>query len=155
MTNITRRPQVPCFEAYNGNAGDYAVSANTKITCFVSTSRNQGNHYNTSNQRWTCPTTGVWLFYAHFRMGAPGSVRVFRAEFTVNGSGTNDLCTCGGNNNYDNGGGYDHPAATGTLIRHLTAGDYVELYTSTELDSTNTLYIQTGQRSHWGCIFVG
>ena len=44
----------------------------------------------------------------------------------------------------------DHPSASNTLIRHLTAGDYVERVN--ELDGDNTLYIQNGQRSGWGCI---
>ena len=139
----------PRFSSYNNNAGDFTVNGNSKITCFTGTSINVGSNYNTSNQRFTAPVAGCYFFGAHFRMGAPGSIRVFRAELRKNGSYVTDLCSCGGNNNYDGGSGYDHPPAVGTHIMDLNANDYIELYTSSELSSSNTLYIQTGTRSRF------
>lgn len=146
-------PSQPCFEVYNGGS-DFAVSGNAKITCFSSERFDVGGVYNTSNQRFTAPVSGKYLFGMHLRMGAPGSVRVFRVEVRINGSANTDLASIGGTNNYDSGGGYDHPGCSGTTLLNLSANDYIELYTANELDSTNTLYIQNGFRSHWWGMLV-
>jgi len=140
--------QQPRFLAYN-NGSDFAVSSSAKITCFSTTNINVGSHYNTSNQRLTAPVAGCYYFGAHFRMGAPGKVRVFRAEMKKNGSYITDLAQFGGANDYDGSTGYDHPGCVGSVIVDLAANDYIELHTSSELDSSSTLYIQNGQRSRF------
>lgn len=147
-------PYQPAFEVYNGGS-DFVVQGEAKITCFSYERFDTGGHYDAANQRFTAPVAGKYMFGAHFRMGCPGSVRVFRADLRINGASNTDLCSIGGANNYDGSSGYDHPPATGSTILNLQAGDYVELYTAGELDSSNTVYIQNGYRSHWWGTLIG
>jgi len=152
---ITARSSVvlkPKFQVYNGGS-DYRVDDGTLpkiITCFDYENFDIGSCYDTSNDRYTVKYPGRYYFYAHFRMGAPGKVRVFRAALYKNGSYIDDLATFGGSHNYDGSTGYDHPACAGSTIHTLEAGDYIELYVSGEVSSDSELYIQNGQRSHWG-----
>jgi hypothetical protein len=147
-------PYQPCFQVWN-NGSDFAISASAKITCFQAEDFDVGSNYNTGNQIFTAPISGYYMFGAHFRMGAPGAIRVFRAELFVNGVYQTDLATCGGTNNYDGSSGYDHPPAVGSTILYLNSNDYVELKTSAEFTSTSTVYIQGGKRSHWYGYLLG
>lgn len=153
---VTKARQ-PCFEVYNGGS-DFTVSGNVKITCFSYERFDVGGVYNASNQRFTAPVSGKYLFGMHLRMGVQGKVRVFRVELRINGSANTDLASIGGTNEYYSGDaagtGDDHPGCSGTTLLNLSAGDYIELYTASELQSSGTLRIQNGFRSHWWGMLV-
>ena len=145
-------PQQPGFQFWN-NGSDFTISAGGKVTCFYAGDHNIGSHFDASNQRFTAPVSGYYLFGGHLRIGAPGKIRVARFQIYLNGSRLRDLMSVGGTNDYDGSSGYDHPGASGTAVQYLTVGDYVEMYVDSELNSSNTVYIQGGtnnnRKSYW------
>ena len=151
------KPTNPMFQAYNGGS-DFQISGQSypfKITCFSYENFDRGSHYDASTQTFTAPVTGIYQFGIHCRLGAPGSIRVVRIALHVNGSYANDLGSMGGSSNSDAGSGYDHPPLVGTMLQQLSRNDTVELKVDGEIDSSNTLYIQNGTRSHWWGMLVG
>lgn len=135
-------PYQPAFLAKKSS--QQTLASSTKVT-FADQDVDKSNNYDTSNSRFTAPVNGTYAFSINLRLGVEGKIRV--ATFAIRKNGSNVYARgfgIGGINDYDSGGGYDHPYVTGTVLLTLSANDYIELWTGSEIQYTGTCEIQTG-----------
>ena len=111
-------PYQPCAMAYNAQGQHMAGNA---VAQFNSTRFNIGNMYNSSNGRMTVPVDGRYLV-AYSGLHDYISQNAIGFDFLINGS------------NFDGGEGYQEDTSSSnsqlskTLILHLSANDYVQIF---------------------------
>ena len=111
-------PSQPCAMAYNAQGQHMAGNA---VAQFNSTRFNIGNMYNTSNGRMTVPVDGRYLV-AYSGLHDYISQNAIGFDIRINGS------------NFNGGEGYQEDTSSSnsqlskTLILHLSANDYVEIF---------------------------
>jgi hypothetical protein len=107
-------PNQPAFMVY-----DNAIyTTNQTPVVWDQVNLNNGNHYNTTNGRFTAPVTGMYHFTCTIQARNTGAKQAY---FRVNGS---DYWRFGYVSSVSND---DGPAFTGSMIRSLNSGDYVDV----------------------------
>ena len=141
---VVTTPLQPAFTASYTTGGNVS-GANIKLTGYTDARTNIGNCYNTSTCRFTAPVAGMYLFKGQAWL--PPSVTLAGLSIRVNGSqkAVHRMSHTGTQSNYC--------TLVPTLIWYLSAGDYVELYTSTD---GGEIHMSTGETySNFSGILLG
>jgi hypothetical protein len=120
-------PYQPCFYAYASSAVNY-----NDVVRYDAAAVNRGGHYNATSYRFTAPITGAYLFTFSIGRADQGSSADRGIRFRVNGSiiyGYNPA-------NIASTGVYHNHSFS--VIRELTAGDFVDIATVTGGGSYST-----------------
>lgn len=114
-------PQQPTYHGYFNAVFGANSSLGTRITAHITTVQNVGNIFNSSNHRWTVPVAGQYLFHVTV-MKSGNNVAAGHLDISFNGQGANTTYRL----RMSEGATYDQ--ASLTVIRNLSANDYMELY---------------------------
>ena len=140
-------PNQPVFMARK--SADQSIVNNDKIT-FESAIVNKGSHYNATNNRFTAPVDGTYSFSINLRCGIENNARVLTTAIYKNGSSLyGRFAGAGGIANFSDGGSYDHPYISGTIILPLNANDYIEIYFGAENSYSGNGMIQSSANSSY------
>lgn len=127
---IVRKPNLPAFQSYR--SGTIHESVNHRVE-FSGLHLNHGAHFDAVNSRFTAPVTGVYFFEAHLFYGLPQNIAVGGWNFQINGAhqGSTHHTTSAN-------AALGHQLVSGCITRHMSAGDYVDVFTT--LSSGATLW---------------
>jgi len=114
-------PQQPTYHGHFNAVFGANNAYGSRITAHINTIQNVGNMFNSSNTRWTVPVAGQYLFHVT-AMKSNNNSYAGHLDMSFNGQGANDTYRL----RMSEGAIYDQ--ASMTVVRNLSANDYMELY---------------------------